>query len=211
MADKLTQLSCKEFVNILATKEPVPGGGGTAALVGALGVALGNMVGSLTVGKKKYAEVEPELLALKAKSGQLQEQLLAMVEKDAEAFAPLSKAYCLPAETEEQKTAKAQVMEGALRVAAAAPLEIMELCMDALKMIERFAQIGSRLAVSDAGRAATCIRAALNAASLNVRIHTQLMKDRTVAEEMNERTEFLLRNGTVKADAIFEMVQAQLI
>ena len=97
MAEKLTQLTCEEFVTVLATKEPVPGGGGTAALVGALGVALGNMVGSLTVGKKKYAEVESEILALKAKADALQEQLLALVDKDAEAFAPLAAAYGLPA------------------------------------------------------------------------------------------------------------------
>jgi len=206
MADKLTQLTCEEFVAVLATKEPIPGGGGTAALVGALGVALGNMVGSLTVGKKKYAEVEPEILALKARADDLQAGLLQMVEKDAQAFAPLAAAYGLPAGEE-----KDQVMEAALKAAAAAPLEIMELSVNALDVIERFAQIGSRLAVSDAGCAAACVRAAFNAASLNVRINTKLMKDRTVAREMNERTEFLLECGTAKADAVFEMVQAQLM
>ena len=206
MAEKLTQLTCEEFVTVLATKEPVPGGGGTAALVGALGVALGNMVGSLTVGKKKYAEVEGEILDLKARSDKLQEKLLAMVDKDAEAFAPLAAAYGLPAGEE-----KDRVMESALRTAAAAPLEIMELSVDALEVIDRFARIGSRLAVSDAGCAAACVRSALSAASLNVLINTKSMKDRAHAEELNARVGFLLYNGTAKADAIFEMVQAQLI
>lgn len=206
MTEKLTQLTCEEFVNVLATKEPVPGGGGTAALVGALGAALGNMVGSLTVGKKKYAEVEGEILALKTRSDQLQEKLLAMVEKDAEAFAPLAKAYGLPAGEE-----KDRVMEAALQTAAAAPLEIMELSVCALKVIERFAQIGSRLAISDAGCAAACIRAALDAASLNVLINTQSMKDRTYAEEMNARVGFLLYSGREMADAVIEKVRAQLI
>ena len=143
MSETLTQLTCEEFVNVLASKEPVPGGGGTAALVGALGAALGNMVGSLTVGKKKYAEVEQEILALKGESDGLQEKLLAMVDKDAEAFAPLAKAYGLPAGEE-----KDRIMESALRAAAAAPMEIMELSIKALDVIGRFAQIGSRLAAS---------------------------------------------------------------
>lgn len=206
MAEKLTGLTCEEFVNVLATKEPIPGGGGTAALVGALGAALGNMVGSLTVGKKKYAEVEDEILTLKARSDELQGKLLAMVEKDAEAFAPLAKAYGLPAGEE-----KDRVMEAALKTAAAAPLEIMELSVQALEVIERFAQIGSRLAVSDAGCAAACVRAALNAASLNVLINTKSMKNRACAEKLNARVGFLLYNGTAKADAIFDMVKSQLM
>ncbi|MEG1650332.1 MAG: cyclodeaminase/cyclohydrolase family protein, partial [Oscillospiraceae bacterium] len=87
-----TKDSCEGFVEVLASKSPVPGGGGASALVGAIGAALGNMVGSLTVGKKKYAEVEGEMLALKAKSDSLQQELLALVEKDAEVFAPLAQA-----------------------------------------------------------------------------------------------------------------------
>ena len=206
MSETLTQLTCEEFVNVLASKEPVPGGGGTAALVGALGAALGNMVGSLTVGKKKYADVEQEILALKGESDGLQEKLLAMVDKDSEAFAPLAKAYGLPAGEE-----KDRIMESALRAAAAAPMEIMELSIKALAVIGRFAQIGSRLAVSDAGCAAACVRAAINAAALNVLINTKSMKDRDYAEEMNAKVGFMIHNGSEKADAIFEMVQAQLI
>ena len=92
---------CNEFVEVLASKAPVPGGGGASALVGAIGTALGNMVGSLTVGKKKYADVEEEMYALKAKCDTLQKELLALVEKDAEVFEPLSKAYGMPRNTEE--------------------------------------------------------------------------------------------------------------
>lgn len=206
MAEKLTQLTCEKFVSVLATKEPVPGGGGTAALVGALGVALGNMVGSLTVGKKKYAEVESEILTLKAKADALQEQLLALVDKDAEAFAPLAAVYGLPAGEE-----KDRVMERALRGAAAVPLEIMELSMTALDVTERFAKMGSRLAVSDAGCAAACVRSALSAASLNVFINTKAMKDRDYAEELNTRAGFLYHNGIAQADTIFDLVKAQLV
>ena len=95
--------SCKEFVEVLSTKAPVPGGGGASALVGAVGTALGSMVASLTVGKKKYADVEAEMYQLKEKAVELQEELLHLVERDAEVFEPLSKAYGLPKETEEEK------------------------------------------------------------------------------------------------------------
>ena len=93
--------TCTEFVEVLASKAPVPGGGGASALVGAVGTALGNMVGSLTVGKKKYADVEEEMWELKGKCDQLQKDFLRLIERDAEVFEPLSKAYGMPKETEE--------------------------------------------------------------------------------------------------------------
>lgn len=210
MQEKLTEKSCAGFVAVLATKAPVPGGGGAAALVGAIGTALGNMVGSLTVGKKKYADVEAEVLILKSRSDELQGKLLAMVEKDAEAFEPLAKAYGLPRDTEEQRAEKARVMEQVLRQAAQTPLEIMELCTESLTVIQRFSEIGSRLALSDAGCAASCCRAALDAASLNVFINTKSMADRAYAAELNAKTETLLRDGDVKADAIFSAVRNHL-
>ena len=88
-----TTRSCREFVTVLASSEPAPGGGGASALVAALGTALGNMVGSLTVGKKKYADVEEEILALKAKCDQLQNELLDQVPADAEGF-KIGRASC---------------------------------------------------------------------------------------------------------------------
>ena len=146
-----TKKSCEEFVSVLATKEPVPGGGGASALVGAVGVALGNMVGSLTVGKKKYADVEDEINALMEQCQTLEQELLALVKRDAEVFEPLAKAYGMPKETEEQKAEKARVMETVLKDACSVPLEIMEKCCEAIDIIEVFAEKGSRLAVSDAG------------------------------------------------------------
>ena len=102
---------CNEFVEVLASKAPVPGGGGASALVGAIGTALGNMVGSLTVGNKKYADVEEEMWELKKKADELQKELLHLIERDAEVFEPLSKAYGMPRETEEEKAEKARVMK----------------------------------------------------------------------------------------------------
>ena len=115
---------CNEFVEVLASKAPVPGGGGASALVGAVGSALGNMVGSLTVGKKKYADVEDEMWELKKKCDELQKDFLRLIERDAEVFEPLSKAYGMPRETEEEKAEKARVMEIVLKDACSVPMNV---------------------------------------------------------------------------------------
>ena len=123
---EMMKQSCEQFLAELAGKAPTPGGGGTAALVGAAGVALGSMVGSLTVGKKKYAAVEADIQALNARADILRKELEALVQADAEAFAPLAAAYGLPKDTPEQAAHKAAVLESALDAACAVPLQIME-------------------------------------------------------------------------------------
>ncbi len=204
-----TKESCENFVEVLASKAPVPGGGGASALVGAIGTALGNMVGSLTVGKKKYADVEAEMLALKAKSDALQAELLALVEKDAEVFAPLAAAYGMPRETEAEKAEKARVMAIVLKDACAVPMDIMRRCCEAIDVIAEFAAKGSALAVSDAGCAAVCCKAALFGASLNVFINTKSMTDRDYAEAVNAEANTMLDTYGPKADRIFADVRAR--
>lgn len=201
---------CDEFVEVLATKAPVPGGGGASALVGAVGTALGNMVGSLTVGKKKYADVEAEIRLLQKESDRLQQELLELVEKDAQVFEPLSKAYGLPKETEEEKAEKARVMEAALKEACSVPMEIMEKCCQAIEGIEVYAKKGSVIAISDAGVGAAFLRAALEGASLNVYINTKSMQDRAYAAELNDRADQMLETYTKRAEAVFAEVKARL-
>jgi formiminotetrahydrofolate cyclodeaminase len=203
------QKSCEEFVRVLASKEPVPGGGGAAALVGALGTALGGMVGSLTLGKQKYADVQEDIGALKEKAGRLQEELLALVKRDAEAFEPLVKAYGLPKTTEEEKLKKTRVMEEALRKACSVPMEIMEKCCAAIELHREFSAKGAAIAVSDAGCGVVCCKAALQAASLNVFINTKSMADRAYAAEVNGRANKLLEAYTTLADEIYAQVAAR--
>ena len=193
---------CNEFVEVLASKAPVPGGGGASALVGAIGTALGNMVGSLTVGKKKYADVEEEMYELKGKADALQKELLHLIERDAEVFEPLSKAYGMPRNTEEEKAEKARVMEIVLKDACSVPMEIIERCCEAIDLIEVFAEKGSTLAISDAGVGATFCKAALEGASLNVFINTKSMKNREYADELNKKADEMLSVYTKKAEEI---------
>ena len=199
-----TTKSCREFVTVLASNEPAPGGGGASALVAAVGTALGNMVGSLTVGKKKYADVEAEIIALQKKCDALQAELLDQVPADAEGFVPLARAYGIPKDDPDRP----RIMEEATITACQVPMHIMELCCEAIDAIEVFAEKGSRLAVSDAGCGAVCCKAALQAASLNVFINTKSLKNREVAEEMNAKANGMLDKYCAMADDIFASVRA---
>jgi formiminotetrahydrofolate cyclodeaminase len=202
--------SCEEFVNMLATKDPVPGGGGASALVGAVGAALANMVGALTLGKEKYAHVQDDIAALKKRATRLQEDLLALVEKDAEAFAPLAKAYGMPKGNETEKAERARVMEAALRAACDAPLLIMEKCREAIELHDAFLEKGAAIAVSDVGVGVLLCKAALQGAALNVRINTKSMADRAYAETLNLRADAMTREHASLADRIYADVFARL-
>lgn len=198
--------SCAQFLEELASKAAVPGGGGGSALVGAVGTALGNMVGCLTVGKKKYAAVEPDILALNEKAAALRARLEGLVEADAEAFAPLARAYSIPKED----PARAEIMAAALEKAAAVPLEIMECCCEAIALLEEYEAKGSVLAVSDAGCGAVFCRAALEGAGLNVSVNTRLMADRARAAELDARVAALLKEYVPRAEAVYAKVCARL-
>ena len=204
----MTEKSCIEFLNMLASGAPVPGGGGASAMVGALGMALGSMVGNLTLGKKKYEAVQEDIKTILAKAEALQKDLFALVEKDAEVFEPLSKAYGLPRNTEEEKKKRDEIMEGALRLACSVPLEIMEKSLEAIALHEELAVKGTRIAISDVGVGVLFCKSALMGASLNVFINTKMMKDREYAESINNRTEKMLAEGIERADRVYKEVES---
>lgn len=204
--EKMMEKPCNEFLSVLASKAAVPGGGGAAALVGAAGVALGNMVGCLTEGKKKYAAVEADIQRLNARAGELRWELEGLVEADAEAFAPLAKAYSIP----KDDPARAEIMEKALDAACAVPLEILKKCAEGVALAEEYAAKGSVLAVSDAGCAALFCKAAMQAAGLNVAINTRLMADREKAAALDKKAEALLAEYGPHADAVYTQVNGQL-
>ena len=202
----MREMNLNAFLEQLASAAPVPGGGGASALAGALGVALGNMVGSLTVGKKKYAAVEDEIRDLNEKAAALRGELLCLVEKDAEVFEPLSKAYGIP----KDDPGREEVMANVLKAAAEVPLAIMKKCCEALDLIAVYAEKGSVLAVSDAGCAASLCRAAMESAALNVYINTKSMADRSLADSMNQEVCTMLQEYGQKADDIYQSVSGRL-
>ena len=202
--------TCEQFVNELASSAPAPGGGGAAALCGAIGVSLGNMVGELTVGKKKYADVEEEMKALMAECTELKEEFLGLVDEDAECFEPLMAAYALPKGTPEEIQAREAAIEENLNVACSSPLKIMKACCRAIDVIVKFAERGSLAVISDAGCGMAMCRAALEAASLNIFINTKAMKDRAQAEEINAKANEMLFIYSNKAENIVAMVTSEL-
>jgi len=203
-------MTIQEFLDVLSSKEPVPGGGGASALAGALGNALGQMVANLTIGKKKYALVEDEIKELAERMKGIQGQFSALADQDAKVFAPLAKCYSLPSGTEEEKAYKAEVMEARLLDASLVPMEIMEKAWEMLEIMDILADKGSRMAVSDVGVGVQFIRTALLGAVMNVYINTKSMKNREKAEEMNEKAEHLIKEGTEAADRIYQKVLEQL-
>ncbi|WP_306582879.1 cyclodeaminase/cyclohydrolase family protein [Enterocloster bolteae] len=203
-------MTIQEFLDVLSSKEPVPGGGGASALAGALGNALGQMVANLTIGKKKYAQVEDEIKELAERMKGIQGQFTALADQDAKVFAPLAKCYSLPSGTEEEKAYKAEVMEARLLDASLVPMEIMEKASEMLEIMDILADKGSRMAVSDVGVGVQFIRTALLGAVMNVYINTRSMKNREKAEEMNEKAERLIKEGTEAADRIYQKVLEQL-
>lgn len=205
-----TDKTCREFVENTAGKTPVPGGGSVSALVGALGAALGRMVGSLTLGKKKYADVQEEMLELAREADSLQAELLELVQADIDIFRPLSELYGMKAETDIEKENKAALLEEALENACSVPISIMEKCGRAIELSKEFAAKGSRLAVSDAGASAIICKSALQAASLNVYINTGSMTNRKRADELNTICAMHLMNYATMADEVFEMVADRL-
>lgn len=199
-----------EWIDVLASKAPVPGGGGASALGGALGAALGQMVANLTVGKKRYADVEEKMQESLAGLQGLLQELLELADKDAQVFAPLAEAYAMPSGTEQQKAAKEQVMEERLLAASLVPMEMMEKSLGVLDILEFLGEKGSRMAISDVGVAVQFARAALTGAVMNVYINTKAMKNREKAEDLNQKANKMIDAGTQKADAIYGQVLKQL-
>ncbi len=206
----MLEMSCNDFIQDLAAKKPVPGGGGASAYVGALGMALGSMVGNYTVGKKKYKDVEEDVIELLKKSEAVIENLKALVAKDAEVFYPLSKAYGLPSETEEEKAAKEEVLQKALVDATMVPLDIARNCLEAIKLHEEYAQKGTKIAISDVGVGVAFCKAALLGAKLNVLINTKIMKDQELKTKVESEMAEIESIGLAKADEIYKIVEDQL-
>lgn len=206
----IKEMQIGEFLEVLSSKQPVPGGGGASALTGAIGTALGLMVGNLTVGKKKYAQVEEEVQNLMSRLSEMQGDMLELADEDARVFAPLALAYGLPTDTEEQREHKAAVMEENLLAASLVPARIMENAVITLNILSRLEQIGSVMAISDVGVSVQCIRTALTGAVMNVYINTKSMKNREKAEELNGYADKMLNDGLEKADRIYGQVLERL-
>ena len=198
----MTEKSIDVFLSELSSGAPVPGGGGASALAGAAASALASMVANLTTGKKKYAEYQGEIDEILVKTAALVKDFEKLIEKDAEVFEPLSKAYSIP----KDEPGRDETLEKCLKDAAAAPLKIFDLTCEALEIVEEFGEKGSRLLISDAATGAAHLRAALQGAAVNVKVNTKLMKDREYAEKIDMHIDEYLKKYTALADKIFDSI-----
>ena len=205
--DTVADMRVGEFSDVLSSKAPVPGGGGASAVAAAVGASLGQMVASLTLGKKRYADVQGRIEELIPRFEAVRDELLVLADEDAKAFEPLSRAYGLPKGTEEERVHKAEVMEAALRAACEPPLKIMEKTCEAIDLVDEVSRIGTRIAISDAGAGATLLSAALKAVSLNIFINAKSMVDREYAEDLLSHTQEMLDEGCKKADDAYVRVE----
>lgn len=192
MAIVTKNFTINDYIEALSSKSSVPGGGGACGVVAALGASLGSMVCNLTIGKERYADYEEEIKELLYNCTKLTQRFLECADEDAKCFEPLSKAYGLPHKTDEEKAYRDKVLEENLIKAAMAPIDTMLIIADILNILDRLADIGSILAISDVGVGAELAIAASDGAALNVFINTKLMKDRAAAEELNNKTRDLI-------------------
>lgn len=184
----LTEKSLRGFAEALAAKEPVPGGGGAAALCGAVAAALCSMVCNYTVGKKTYAAVEDDIRVLLDEAESARTRMLELIDGDALAFVPLSRAYAIP----KDDPARADVLEQATKGAIEAPLEMAELAARIVDIAAELEEKGSRMLTSDAVCAGVLARAALECAVENVKVNTAALADRAFADPIDARCDALL-------------------
>ncbi len=203
---ELTQKTCKEFAEILASKQAVPGGGGAAALTGALGVALASMVANFSIGKKKFIGVEEKHKEILERGEELRNRLLDLIDEDAKNFYPLSEAYGIKAVTDDEKEAKQKVMQSALKVACSAPIKMVDAIYESILLHEELFDISSKIIISDLGVGAACLKAALLSAQLNVIINLNSIKDEAYTAEIKQHVEELVNKGSQKADDIYQKV-----
>lgn len=202
--------SMKEFAGDLGAKKSMPGGGSAAAYAATMANSLAMMVANFTLGKKKYADYEEDIVRILDRAQKMSEDVMSLVDKDIEAFLPLSNCYKMQANTEEEKKAKALEMEKCLRGAAMVPMEILDISKDILDLHEELLIKGSVMLLSDVGAGAEMVRVAAKSAYININVNTKYMKDRDYADKAVLKYADLLKVIEDKCDRIYSEVMNRL-
>jgi formiminotetrahydrofolate cyclodeaminase len=210
MTERLTDKPVSQFLTELASSAPAPGGGSVAALSGALGAALVSMVCNLTVGKKKYADVEKDIKALLENSERLRHKLADLLQADVQAYTAVSQAMKMPRATDEEKAARAKVMQQALKKATDVPLQIAEACVEVIALCQPAAEKGNKNAVSDAGVAILMAEAGLRSAALNILINLGWIEDQSFTAEKQRQLDALLAGKPAVRDQVYDYVVEKL-
>lgn len=200
---KLTEMQVKDFIELLASDAPAPGGGSASALAGAMGIGLGKMVAGLTIGKPKYADHQETVQQIHDRAGALVEQLTASIDRDTEAFDGVSAVFTMPKNTDEEKAARKEAMQKALKEATLVPFAVMEMCLESLKIVEMGLGKTNTSAASDFGVASLNLRSAVQGAWLNVLINLGGIRDEAFVNEYKAKGEAILAEALPLADKIY--------
>jgi formiminotetrahydrofolate cyclodeaminase len=206
----LTAKSLSQFLEELASSSPAPGGGSVAALSGALGAALTSMVCRLTIGKKKYADVQQEMGSVLRRAEELRSSFFKLADEDTEAFNSVMKAFAMPKGTEEERTQRLAAIEEATKKATLVPLQVTELCREALSLAKIAAEKGNTNSISDAGVSALMLHAACAAAALNVRTNLSSLQDKPFVEETRGKMNRILREVEDLSREVLKITDARL-
>lgn len=202
--------SIANFLDDLASEKPTPGGGGAAAVSGAIGAALVSMVCNLTIGKKNYEAVSADLEAVRARAESLRAELTAAIEEDVAAFNSVMGAYGLPRGADDEKAARVAAIQAALKEATLAPLKACKACFGVIELSREAADKGNLNVISDAGVAVLAANAGLRSAALNVFINAKSIKDRGFAEQQLAEVNALLDSAAARTEAVYQTVRAKI-
>lgn len=203
----LADLSIKDFLTKTASKDPVPGGGSISALCATLAAALTEMVADLTIGKKGYEALTPEMKGLAAEANRFREKLVQDIDGDSDAYADVLSAFQLPKGTDEEKARRAEAIQQALKTAALVPLGVAEDAFRILELAGKAIEKGNRNAVTDAAVAAMSARTAVLGAVYNVRINLSSIKDTDFVNELSEKVSLLEEGVKVKENELLSKVR----
>jgi formiminotetrahydrofolate cyclodeaminase len=202
----LTSLRVTEFLEETASNSPAPGGGSVSALAASLGTALTSMVCRLTIGKKKYTDVQAEMESALKQSEKLRSQFTAIIDEDTAAFDKVMAAFALPKDTDQQKTVRGAAIQESTKAATLVPLKLLELCAEAVKLVKVVAEKGNQNSLSDAGVAAWMLRAGSEGAALNVNINLAGLQDVVFKEHIQKQMQQCLQQMRAEVDSIIKHI-----
>lgn len=206
----IKDMTIQTFLDELASKASTPGGGGAAAVSGAMGAALISMVANFTVGKKGYEDVDAECKEILDKSEKLRADLTDAIKDDVDVFNRVMASYGMPKETDEEKTARSAEIQAALKEATDVPLVCAKLCREVVNLSKPIADKGNNNVISDAGVAVLAGYAGLRSAALNVYINIGGIKDKEFADDRRQQLETLLDGMDTLKEEIYELVKSKL-
>jgi len=208
--EAITETTIDDFLDRLASKDPTPGGGGAAAIMGAMGAALVSMVCNVSFGKKGCESAERELREVCAQSEALRKRLTAMVADDVSAFGELMAAYKLPKNTDDEKQQRSHAIQASLKRATEVPLACARDCAEVVGLSRRAGEHGYLGVISDAGVAVSAAYAAARSAALNVYINAPSLKDRAFAERALAELDAIMTSCTAESEAVYSLVRSKL-